>query len=108
MSTAGIVTQAMLDHHLAAAQIRGLGTGSSPCNRLSVREPQHLVLGRPRKVRIDQAGNADPVRQSTFGVGSDKTRRKGGEGDRHIDVALAAALAIGNALDGRGASLDLG
>jgi hypothetical protein len=71
--------------------------------RLSVSEPEHLVLLRPPDRRIKQAGNADPMRQSTFDGGFDETRRKEREGDSHIDVALAAGLAIGNVVDGRGA-----
>jgi hypothetical protein len=31
-----------------------------------VREPEHLMLARPRYRRVEQAGDADPVRQSTF------------------------------------------
>jgi hypothetical protein len=73
-----------------------------------VREPQHLVLVRPPDGRIEQAGNADPVRQPTFDGGFDETWREEGERDRHIDVALAAGLAIGNVVDRRGAGLDLG
>ena len=36
-----------------------------------VREPDHLVLARPRDRRVEQAGDADPVWQSTFDGGFD-------------------------------------
>jgi hypothetical protein len=60
--------------------------------RSSVREPEHLVLARPRDRGVEQAGDADPVRQPTFDGGLDEARCQEGQRDRHVDVALAAGL----------------
>ena len=38
----------------------------------SGREPQHLMLTRPRDRRVEQAGDADPVWQPTFDGGFDE------------------------------------
>ena len=78
------------------------------CRRLSVREPEHLMLARPIDRRVEQAGDADPVWQPTFDGGIDEARREEGQRDRHIDVALAAGLTCGDAVDRRGSGLDLG
>jgi hypothetical protein len=61
-------------------------------DRISGREPEHLVLARPVDRGIEQAGDADPVRQSTFDRSFDEGRREEGQRDRHIDVARAAGL----------------
>jgi hypothetical protein len=73
-----------------------------------VREPEHLMLARPRDRRVEQAGDADPVRQSTFDGGLDEARCQEGQRDRHVDVALAAGLPCGDAVDCCGAGPDLG
>jgi hypothetical protein len=39
-----------------------------------VREPEDLVLARPRDWRVEQAGGADPVWQPTFDGGLDEAR----------------------------------
>ena len=67
-------------------------SGAAARNRPSVREPEHQVLARPRDRRVEQAGDADPVWQSTFDGGLDEARRQEGQRDRHVDVALAAGL----------------
>ena len=82
--------------------------GRARGTRSSVREPEHLVLVCPRDGRIEQAGNADPVRQSAFDGGFDETRCEEGEGDRHVDVALAAGLTCRDAVDCYGSGLNLG
>jgi hypothetical protein len=38
-----------------------------------------LILARPRDRRVEQAGNADPVRESTFHGSFDKVRREEGQ-----------------------------
>jgi putative tryptophan/tyrosine transport system substrate-binding protein len=43
-----------------------LGARAQRCGRLSVREPEHAVLARPADRRVEQAGDADAARQSTF------------------------------------------
>ena len=60
--------------------------------RASVREPQHLMLARPRDRRVEQAGDADAMWQSTFDGGFDEARCEEGKRDRHADVAFAASL----------------
>ena len=40
----------------------------------STREPEHLMLARPRDRRVEQAGDADTVWQSTFDGGFDEAR----------------------------------
>ena len=75
---------------------------------LSVREPEHLMLARPCDRRVEQASDADPVWQSTFDGGFDEVRCQEGQRDRHVDVARAASLPCGDAVDCRGAGLDLG
>jgi hypothetical protein len=73
----------------------------------SVRQPEHLMLARPRDRRVEQAGDADSVWQSALDGGLDEARCQEGQRDRHIDVALAAGLPSGDAVDGRSAVLDL-
>jgi hypothetical protein len=50
------------------------------------------MLTRPNGWRVEQAGDADPVRQPAFDGGSDKARREKRQRDRHMNVALAAGL----------------
>jgi hypothetical protein len=76
--------------------------------RPSMREPEHLVLARPADRRVEQAGDADPVRQSAFDGGLDEARREEGQRDGHVDVALAAGLPCGDTVDCYGVGLDLG
>jgi len=66
------------------------------------------MLARPRDRRVEQAGDADPVWQSTFDGGFDQVRREEGERDRHMDVALAAGAPSGDVVDCRGAGLICG
>jgi hypothetical protein len=73
-----------------------------------VREPENLMLARPRDRRVEQAGDADPVLQPPFDGGLDEARCQEGQRDRHVDVARAAALPCGDGVDCRGAGLDLG
>ena len=54
-------------------------SGTAARNRPSVREPQHLMLARPRDRRVEQAGDADPVWQSAFDGGFDEARREEGQ-----------------------------
>jgi hypothetical protein len=75
---------------------------------VSMREPEHLMLVRPRDRRIEQAGDADPVWQPTFDGGLDEARREERQRDCHIDVALAAGFPCRDAVDCCGADLDLG
>jgi hypothetical protein len=82
--------------------------GTAARNTPSVRQPEPQVLARPRDRRVEQAGDADPVWQSAFDGGFDEARREEGQRDRHIDVALAAGLPRGDAVDCCGAGLDLG
>jgi hypothetical protein len=74
----------------------------------SVSEPEHLMLTRPSDRRIEQAGDADAARQPTVNGCLDQARCKEGQRDRHLDMALAAGFACGDAVDCRGAGLDLG
>jgi hypothetical protein len=39
-----------------------------------VREPEHLVLARPPNRRVEQAGDTDPMWQSTSDGGLDEAR----------------------------------
>ena len=57
-----------------------------------MREPEHLMLARPRDRRVEQAGDADPMRQPAIDGGFDKARREERQRDRHMDVPLAAGL----------------
>ena len=66
------------------------------------------MLARPHDRRVEQAGDADPVRQTSFDGGLDEVRCEEGERDRHVDVALAAGLPAGDTVDCRCAGLDLG
>jgi hypothetical protein len=75
----------------AAAQLLR-SSRAQRCRRLSVREPKHLVLARPRDRRVEEAGDADPAWQSTFDGSRDEARCEEGQRDRHVDVALAAGL----------------
>jgi hypothetical protein len=72
----------------------------------SMRETQHLMLTRPSDRRIEQAGDADAARQPTVNGCLDQPRCKEGQRDRHLNMALAAGFACGDALDCRGAGLD--
>ena len=74
----------------------------------SGREPQHLMLTRPRDRRVEQAGDADPVWQSIFDGGFDEAWREESQRYRHADVALATRLPCGDAVDRRGTGLDFG
>jgi hypothetical protein len=61
----------------------------------SVREPQHLLLTRPRDRCIEKAGDTDCARQPTIGSGLDEAWREESQRYRHADVALAAGLPCG-------------
>ena len=74
----------------------------------SLRQSQHLMLRRPGDGRVEQAGDADPVRQSAIDSGRDKIRCKEGERDRHVDMSLAAGLPCRNVVERCNAGLDLG
>ena len=93
---------------IAFAMDRTPGRAQPQGIRPSVREPERLVLARPRGRRVEQAGDADPVWQSAFDGGRDEARREEGQRDGHVDVALAAGLPCGDAVDCHGGSLDLG
>jgi hypothetical protein len=58
----------------------------------SVCEPEHPMLARPRDRRVEEAGESDPVGQSTLDGGFDEARCQEGQRVRHADVALAAGL----------------
>jgi hypothetical protein len=73
-----------------------------------VREPEHLVLARPADRRVEQAGDADAVRQPTLDSGCDEARGQERQRDRHVDVAPAAGLPCRDGVDCRGSGLDLG
>jgi hypothetical protein len=51
----------------------------------SVREIQHLMLTRPRDRRVEEAGDADPLGQSTVDRGFDEARCEEGQRDRHME-----------------------
>jgi hypothetical protein len=61
----------------------------------SVREPQHLLLTRPRYRRIEKAGDTDSARQPTIDGGLDEAWREESQRYRHADVARAAGLPRG-------------
>ena len=56
----------------------------------------------------EQAGDANPVRQSTVDGGVDEARCEEGQRERHMDVALAAGLSRSDAFDGNGPGFDFG
>jgi hypothetical protein len=61
----------------------------------SVREPQHLLLTRPRDRCIEKAGDTDSARQPTIDSGLDEPWREESQRYRHAHVALAAGLPCG-------------
>jgi hypothetical protein len=63
------------------ASSAAVGNIPTPCTvqSPSVRQPEHLMLARPRDRRVEQAGDADPVRQSAFDGGFDEARREEGQ-----------------------------
>jgi hypothetical protein len=79
------VTQAMLDQPrpMAASRARGGEAASEFARpkgrRLSVREPEHLVLAGPADRRVEQAGDADPAGQPAFDGGYDEARGQEGQ-----------------------------
>jgi hypothetical protein len=75
---------------------------------LSEHQPEHLMLARPRDGRIEQTGDADAVRETTFQGGFDEVRCQECGRYRHVDVALAAGLPRGNVVDCGSGGLDLG
>jgi hypothetical protein len=74
----------------------------------SVREPQHLLLTRPCDRCIEKAGDTDSARQATIDSGLDEAWREESQRYRHADVAPAAGLPCGDAVDRRGTGLDFG
>jgi hypothetical protein len=73
-----------------------------------VREPQHLLLTRPCDRCVEEAGDTDSARQPTIDSSLDEARREERQRYRHADVALAARLPCGDAVNRRGAGLDFG
>ena len=74
----------------------------------SVREPEHLLLTRPCGRCLEQAGDTDSARQPTIDSGLDEAWREESQRYRHADVALAAGLSCGDAVDRLGTGFDLG
>ena len=64
------------------------------------RKAEHLVLARPFGGQVGEASNAHAVRESPFDGGLDEIGCEEGERDRHVDLADAAALALGDAFGG--------
>jgi hypothetical protein len=74
------------DSNQPTSNYAGLGRGAA-----SVRETQHLMLTPPRDRRVEEAGDTDPLGQSTVDSSLDEARCEEGQRDRHMDVALLQA-----------------
>jgi hypothetical protein len=57
---------------------------------------------------VQETGDTDSARQPTIDSSFDETWREEGQRYRHADVALAARLPCGDAVDRRGTGLDFG
>jgi hypothetical protein len=64
-----------------------------PTNRAT----EHGVLARPLDWSIAQSGDADAAWQSALDGSPHESGGKEGEGDGHVDLSYAAALALGDA-----------
>jgi hypothetical protein len=53
-------------YHSICCTASNVDVSTRQAARLSVRQPEHLMLPRPCDRRIEQAGHADPVRQTTL------------------------------------------
>jgi hypothetical protein len=60
---------------------------------------EHLVLSRPFGRRIHETSNSHSAWQSAFESGFDEIGGEECERDRHVDLADAVALALGDAFD---------
>ena len=97
---------ANLDSLSPHSKSRFLGNVDRVCGD-SVRRPgfghgktEYAVLTRPLRGEFAEARQSHAVRQSTFDRCLDEIGGKEGERDCHVDLARAAARAIGDRLDG--------
>src|SRR6266446_4963246 len=65
--------------------------------RLGRRKSEHLVLPRPRGGHVGEAGHSHATRQPPRDGRFHEIGRQEGKRDRHVDLANAAPLALGNA-----------
>ena len=63
------------------------------------RQSEPLILQRPLGRCVTKVGSANPARESAFDGGLDQAGCNKCHGDRHVDVANAAFVPSGDALD---------
>ena len=61
------------------------------------RKPEHLVLAGPFSRQVGEADNSHAMRKASFDRRLDEVGGEEGEGNRHVDLADAAAVSCGDA-----------